>query len=349
MELAVQEAKKGENTAFPNPMVGAILVGKEQRLLAKGYHEKPGSLHAERNALLDIEVAPQGSILYVTLEPCCSWGRTPPCVDVILEKKIKHVVIGMLDPDVRMRGRSVSFLRERGVRVDVGILEEECRVLNARYLNIRRQNRPTIAIKAGASLDGKIVDAHGNSKWITSSQSRLHAHQLRSVYDGILIGSGTLLIDDPSLDCRIEGGRNPTPIILDTHGRCPSTAKVLTAGKRPILCIGAHAKDRIDLPVELLIGETLEEGGLQIRSLLSKLYERGMYTVLVEGGGSVIRSFILEGCVDILELYVGATFLGGGGSWGEGSDFLLSQAPRLRLRTMNALGNDVHLSYFWES
>jgi riboflavin-specific deaminase-like protein len=170
---------------------------------------------------------------------------------------------------------------------------------------------------------------------------------LRSVYDGILIGSGTLLADDPSLNCRIDGGRNPTPIILDTHGRCPSSAKVLGAGVRPILCVGADRKDSINLPVDLLIGEKNEGGCLKIRPLLEQLYERGMYTILVEGGGRVMRSFIREGCVDILELYLGSTFLGGGVPWGSGCDFLLSEAPSLQLRSMTSLENDVHLSYFW--
>ena len=348
MHQAIEEAKKGEKTAFPNPMVGAVLVGAEGQIICHGFHEKPGAYHAERIALNKIQKAPEGSVLYVTLEPCCSYGRTPPCVDIILEKDIHHVVVGMLDPDIRMQGRGVALLREQGVRVDVGVLEEECRRLNFRYLNIRAQNRPTIAIKVGCSVDGKIVDAHGSSQWITSSAARSHAHKLRSVYDGILVGSGTLLADNPALNCRWEGGRNPSPIILDTHARCPVDANVLTAGKKPILCIGSNTQQR-DLPVEYVVVPENEEGLLDIRNLLTQLYEKGMYTILVEGGSRVIQSLIQANCVDIVEVYVGSVFLGGGNSWGHGCDFLLEKAPRLRLRAMEAIDSDLHLSYFWET
>lgn len=348
MQYAIEEAKKGEKTAFPNPMVGAVLVCKEGWIICEGFHEKPGSYHAERIALDKIEKAPEGAILYVTLEPCCSYGRTPPCVDIIVEKNVRHVVVGMLDPDSRMQGKGVALLKEQGIQVDVGILEEECRLLNFRYLNIRSQHRPTIAVKVGTSLDGKIVDAHGSSQWITSAQSRAHAHQLRSLYDGILVGSGTLLADNPSLNCRLEGGRNPTPILWDTYARCPSQAKVLTAGKRPILCVGRNSVVNPDLPVDYLMVEENEDGRLDLRSVLAQLYDKGMYTVLVEGGSTVIRSLIQANCVDLLEVYVGSVFLGGGISWGHGCDFFLAKAPRLTLRAMEAIDSDIHLSYFWE-
>ena len=348
MSLAIKEAKKGEKTAFPNPMVGAVLVDSQQNILATGFHEKPGSWHAERMALFNIERAPEGATLYVTLEPCCSWGRTPPCTDIIHEKRVSRVVVGMLDPDIRMRGKSIELLRKNGIVVEVGVEEEACRSLNQRYLKIRSENRPTVAIKSACSVDGRIGDIHKQSQWITSKESRMHSHRLRSIYDGILIGSGTLIADNPSLNCRLEGGRNPTPIILDTYARCPGDAKVLTAGKTPILCVAKETKIREDLEVEYLIGE-YDGSVLNIRDVLQKLYQKGIYTVLVEGGSKVHMSLIKEQCVDILELYIGGVFLGGGSSWGAGANFRLEQAPKLKLRYMEVLGSDVYASYFWES
>ncbi len=349
MALAIEEARKGENTAFPNPMVGCVLVDSNDCLLAKGYHERPGGPHAERVVLDPITEIPAGAVLYVTLEPCCSWGRTPPCTDIISERNIRHVVIGMLDPDPRMRGASVSVLEGRGVKVDVGVLEEECRQLNHRYLSIREKNRPTIALKAAMTIDGRIVGFYGDSQWITSPKSRQHAHQLRSIYDGILVGSKTLLMDNPKLNCRIDGGRNPRPILLDTGARCPHDAKVLSAGKKPIHCVGPHAPLREELAVERMVCSLTKDGYIDIIPMLEKLYEKGMYTVLVEGGSAIIRSFIQAECVDVLELYMGAKFLGGGQSFGEGCNFTLSEAPQLNLRAVEALGSDVHLSYYWEA
>jgi len=347
MSLAIEEAKKGEATAFPNPMVGCVLVDSKNRLISKGYHERPGGPHAERMTLTDVDVVSDGAVLYVTLEPCCSWGRTPPCTDIIFEKNIRHVVIGMLDPDPRMRGASVAVLEERGIKVQVGVLEEECRQLNRRYLSIREQNRPTIALKAAITVDGKIVGYHGDSKWITSSKTRMHAHQLRSIYDGILVGSQTVLHDDPKLNCRIEGGRNPTPILLDTNAKCPQEAQVLHVGKRPLHCVGPHAPLRDELPVDRIVCSLAADGRIDIPPLLELLYEKGMYTVLVEGGAAIIQSFIRSGCVDVLELYVGAKFLGGGRSFGEGCNFTLPEAPHLILRSVSSLDSDVHLSYYW--
>ena len=186
------------------------------------------------------------------------------------------------------------------------------------------------------------------AKWITSAKSRQRAHHLRSIYDGILVGSQTILTDNPRLNCRIAGGRNPRPILLDTGARCPHDAHVLSAGKRPIHCVGPHAPSREELPVDRIVCSLTDNAYIDILPMLKTLYLEGMYTVLVEGGAAIIQSFIQAECVDVLELYVGAKFLGGGRSFGEGCNFLLSEAPHLTLRSLEALGSDVHLSYYWE-
>ena len=255
----------------------------------------------------------------------------------------------MLDPDPRMAGASIKLLRSQGVEVVVGVCGEECKNLNQRYLFIREQHRPALAIKAACSLDGRIVSAHGESKWITNQAMRTHAHQLRSIYDGILVGSKTLLIDDPSLNCRIPNGRNPVPILLDSHARCPVEAKVLRAGKRPILCCLPDAPARPELPVDRLEIPKDTQGRLDITILLQELYKKGIYSILIEGGNKVLASFIELEKVDALELFMGNVFLGGGTSWGRGAEQILRTAPRLQLRSMERVNNDVHLSYFWKA
>ncbi|MEC7987828.1 MAG: bifunctional diaminohydroxyphosphoribosylaminopyrimidine deaminase/5-amino-6-(5-phosphoribosylamino)uracil reductase RibD, partial [Myxococcota bacterium] len=334
-------------SAFPNPMVGAVLISAQQEVIASGWHAAPGLAHAEREALLKIDTAPENSTLYVTLEPCCTFGRTPPCTSIILEKKIRRVVVGMLDPDVRMSGKGVDVLRAAGVEVCVGVLESECRLLNRRYLDIRKQKRPTVALKSAFSLDGRTASSFGESKWITGERTRLQSHGLRSIYDGILIGSGTLLADDPSLNCRMEGGRDPIPIVLDTNLRCPTSAKVLHAGRKPILCCGQQAPKRTEME-SFRMDCSLSNGRIDLATLLPRLYQKGIYTLLVEGGATVAKAFLEQGFVDILELYVGSQIIGSGKNWCDLIPRHLSDAIRFRLRGVNQLDSDVHLSYLRE-
>jgi diaminohydroxyphosphoribosylaminopyrimidine deaminase / 5-amino-6-(5-phosphoribosylamino)uracil reductase len=339
LELALQ----AEGRTSPNPMVGSVVLDSSGQLVAEGHHRAPGEFHAERDALATLDGPVPGGTLYVNLEPCCAWGRTPPCTDIILEKGISKVVVGMVDPDPRMQGQGLRLLRAEGVDVLVGVLGAECRELNAAYLMARCSNRPLVTLKAAMTLDGKISSAHGESKWITGEEARLCGHRLRDRHDGILVGVGTVLADDPSLNTRLPGGRDPLPVILDRKIRCPPEAKVLKAGRRPLIaCCGDPSASDVDASFIVL---PEDDAGVCIEPLLAALVERGVYSLLVEGGGRVHRSFLQSGFVDRLELFVAPKILGGGPSWCAEAAWHLSDAPEFELVGHRSLGADLLLRY----
>ena len=231
MRMALELAKQGEGWVSPNPMVGCVVV-KNGKVIARGYHEKYGGFHAERNALLHCEEETEGAELYVTLEPCCHQGKTPPCTDIIIEKKIGKVFVGSLDINPKVAGKGVNILREHGIQVEVGILEEECRKLNEAFFYYMEQKLPFVAMKYAMTLDGKIACETGDSKWVTGEEARNYVQRLRSRYRGIMAGIGTVLADDPLLNCRMEGGRNPVRILCDARLRIPLDSRIVqTAGE----------------------------------------------------------------------------------------------------------------------
>ena len=226
MRRALELARMGEGRTNPNPMVGCVIV-KDGRIIGEGYHEKYGEYHAERNALLRCGEDPAGADLYVTLEPCCHYGKTPPCTEIIIEKKIGRVFIGNVDPNPKVAGGGVKILQEQGIEVETGILEEECRKLNEVFFHYISTGRPFIAAKYAMSADGKIACASGDSKWITCETARKQVHMLRKRYSGILVGIGTVLADDPMLNCREEAGVDPVRIICDFSLRIPMDSRIV--------------------------------------------------------------------------------------------------------------------------
>lgn len=231
MKRALELARRGEGRVSPNPMVGCVAV-KDGRIIAEGYHEQYGGYHAERNALLHCTENPEGAELYVNLEPCCHHGKTPPCTDIILEKKIGKVYVGCLDSNPKVAGKGIAILREHGVQVETGILEEECRKLNEIFFHNMETGLPFVAMKYAMTLDGKIACESGDSRWVTGEEARNHVHKLRNRYRGIMAGIGTVRLDDPLLNCRMEGGRNPVRIICDTRLRIPLGSRIVqTAGE----------------------------------------------------------------------------------------------------------------------
>ena len=214
----------------PNPMVGCVVV-KEGRVIATGYHEAYGGYHAERNALLHCTEDPTGAELYVNLEPCCHYGKTPPCTEIILEKKIKKVYVGCLDSNPKVAGKGIEILREHGVSVETGILEQECRALNEVFFHYMEQKMPFVAMKYAMTLDGKIACETGDSKWVTEAETRGYVQRLRNRYRGIMAGIGTVLADDPMLNCRLKGGRNPVRIICDARLRIPWDSQIVATAK----------------------------------------------------------------------------------------------------------------------
>ncbi len=231
MRMVLALARQGEGQVSPNPMVGCVVV-KDGRVIAQGYHEKYGGFHAERNALLQCRENTEGAELYVNLEPCCHQGKTPPCTDIILEKKIRKVYVGCLDSNPKVAGKGVRILREHGVEVEVGILGEECRTLNEVFFHYMEENLPFVAMKYAMTLDGKIACESGDSRWVSGAESRDYVQCLRNRYRGIMAGIGTVQMDDPLLSCRMEGGRNPVRILCDARLRIPLDSQIVrTAGE----------------------------------------------------------------------------------------------------------------------
>lgn len=219
-------AKKGEGWVNPNPMVGAVIV-KNRKVIARGYHHRAGQPHAEIEALRAAKTSVKGATLYVNLEPCCHFGKTPPCIDAIIKSGIKRVVFSTLDPNPKVSGKSAKILRKTGIKISKGLLTAEARRLNEALFIFYEKHRPFVALKFAASLDGKIAARTGDAKWITNEQARHSTRSLRGKYQGVLVGAGTVLADDPHLGTRIAGKRNPLRIVLDTTLKIPLTSQVL--------------------------------------------------------------------------------------------------------------------------
>ncbi len=237
MRLAIELAAKGEGHTDPNPLVGAVIV-KDGRIIGEGYHEVYGSLHAERNALKACSEDPRGADMYVTLEPCCHYGKQPPCTLAVIEAGIKHVYVGSSDPNPKVAGKGTAQLREAGIEVTEGFMKAECDALNPIFFHYISTNSPYIALKYAMTADGRIATDNGKSQWITGAKAREHVHKLRNRYKGILVGIGTVLADDPMLTCRTDGGRNPVRIVLDTNLRIPLDSRLVqSAGDIPLIVV----------------------------------------------------------------------------------------------------------------
>jgi diaminohydroxyphosphoribosylaminopyrimidine deaminase / 5-amino-6-(5-phosphoribosylamino)uracil reductase len=339
MSRALELAARARGRTAPNPMVGAVIV-RNGEVLAEGWHEAPGQAHGEVDALSKLGGRAPGATIYVTLEPCCHHGRTPPCTDAILASGAARVVAAMQDPDPRVAGKGIAILREAGIEVDVGVLETESRRLNRGYLLARTEGRPAITLKSGITLDGRIASAYGESKWITSPEGRLVAHRARDVHDAILAGRRTVALDDPQLTTRFPGGRDALPVILDSHLQLGADRRVFHGSRRAV--VYACAGER-DLPADV-VKVPPGPGGVDLRAVLSDLVDRGVHSVLVEGGGLVIRSFLDAGLVDRIHLFVSPKVLAGGPGWVGGEGFHLEDAPTFVVTDVDKIGPDVFLA-----
>jgi len=298
MRQALKLARRGLGKTSPNPMVGAVIV-KEGRIIGQGYHRCFGGDHAEVDALKNAKEDVGGATMYVTLEPCRHWGKTPPCTDAIIKNRIGKVVIGMLDPFPEMRGKSVEMLNQHGIETTVGVLEKECRALNEAYLKYVTAGVPFVTVKFAQTLDGRISTPQGGSPWISSPESLKLAHKLRATHDAILVGVGTVLADNPQLTVRLVKGKNPTRIILDSKLRVPLDAKVLTEQEKArTLMAATPAADKSKLAalqrmgIEVLIVPPDADGRVDLKQLMKTLALRQISSLLVEGGAETITSFL---------------------------------------------------------
>lgn len=350
MRLALAEAEKGRGAVEPNPMVGAVVV-REGRAVGMGHHERFGGPHAEVFALAGAGEAARGSTLYVTLEPCCHHGKTPPCTDAILAAGVARVVAAVKDPFPRVAGGGLAALEAAGVRVDVGCEADAVRELNAPYWKRLTTGRPHVIAKWAMTLDGKTAAASGDSRWISSDESRRRVHELRGRMDAIIVGIGTAEADDPQLTVRPPGPRLPVRVVLDSSARlAPESVLVRTAAEVPVLVAvtGQAPLDRRDrlashgCEVLVLPGW----GPVPIAILLDVLGRRSMTNVLVEGGGRVLGSFLDEGHVDAVEVFVAPILEGGDHARtavrGAGRA-LMKEAERLEGVTIDRVADDVHI------
>ena len=314
MRKALDLAKKGEGKVNPNPLVGAILV-KDGKIIGQGFHEKFGGNHAEVNAINSCKEEISRSVLYVTLEPCCHYGKTPPCADLIIKNNIKKVVIGTLDPNPLVCGKGVKKLKEAGVEVKVGVLEEECKNLNEIFNYYILNKKPFVILKGGMTLDGKIATKIGESKWITNEKARYDGHKLRNKVSGIMVGIETILKDNPFLNCRIRDGVNPIKIILDSSLRIPINSNVINNAEKIIVATTKKAnKEKIkeleSLGVEVLLINSYENR-VDLKELIEKLGEMNIDSILIEGGSTLNYSALNSNIVNKIKLYIAPIILGG--------------------------------------
>ena len=353
MQRAIELAKKGAGFVNPNPMVGCVIV-KDDKIIGEGYHEFYGGFHAERNALLKMNDA-KGATLYVTLEPCCHHGKTPPCTDIIIEKEIKKVVVGLLDPNPLVAGKGISILQNAGIEVVKGVLEDEIKELNKVFLKYIKTKRPYVILKTAMTLDGKIASHTGDSKWITNEKSRRMVHELRSEMMGIVAGIGTVKADDPMLNCRLERQQihQPIRIIVDTKASIPLESQIVKTAKdyRTILAISSDAACQVSSIVDKLKSFNVEilcceekDGHVDINDLMTKLGELGIDSLLLEGGSTINAAFLEADCVDEVYAFIAPKIIGGQNSkspiGGNGIDFM-KDAIMLKDIKIEQFDNDI--------
>jgi diaminohydroxyphosphoribosylaminopyrimidine deaminase/5-amino-6-(5-phosphoribosylamino)uracil reductase len=316
MQRALDLAERGRGYVEPNPLVGAVVV-RDNRLVGEGWHQRYGQAHAEVNALAAAGEAARGATLYVTLEPCCHHGKTPPCTDAVLRAGVKRVVAAMQDPFPQVAGKGIALLRAAGVVVDLGVGEAESRRLNAPYLKLVATGRPYVHAKWAMSLDGKIATRTGDSKWISNEASRRRVHALRGRMDAILIGRGTAEADDPLLTARPPGPRTPVRIVLSSHGGLsPTSQLVKTVAEAPLIVVtteplaGQRVKELEALGCEVLCLPAKDRPSM-ILSLLDELGRRRWTNLLVEGGSAVLGSFRDAEAIDEVHVFLAPCLVGG--------------------------------------
>ncbi len=316
MKKALELAKCGKGRVNPNPMVGAVIV-KNNKIIGQGYHMKYGENHAEINALLSLNENPKGATMYVTLEPCSHFGKTPPCVDKIIESKISKVVIASTDPNPLVKGRGVEKLRQAGIKVVTGVLDKENRKLNEVFMKYIIKKEPFVVMKVAMSLDGKIATKTGDSKWISCEESRKNVHKLRDEVMGILVGVNTVIKDDPMLTCRLENGKNPIRILVDTHLKTLISSKVVTTvDVARTIIVTTQQANKCDINkfrdkgVEIVIAN-VRDNKVDLKDMLSKLGKLNIDSILLEGGATLNYSFIKDNLVDKIQVYVAMKLIGG--------------------------------------
>ena len=346
MIYALSLAEKGLLWTSPNPMVGAVIVSNG-KIIAEGYHEKYGEAHAEINAFKNLDKLPDDAAMYVTLEPCSIQGKTPPCTDAILEIGIKRIYAAMKDPNPKVSGSGIDILREAGIEISVGLMEEKAKKLNERYIKYITEGVPWVTLKAAQTLDGRIADLNGNSKWITSEASRKEVHRVRASHDAVLVGAGTVIKDNPGLDVRHVNGKQPVKVIIDEDLNSDIDSKVYNNNEGKTILFTAVDKDNdkvaifSDRGIEVVSFDKSE--GLDIDWLLLKLASFGISSVLVEGGSQIFSSFLISRKVDRYIIFINSSFMGSGIETFSSEGFPIEERLKLSDLSVEVLGEDIML------
>ncbi len=315
MKMAMNLALKAKGLTSPNPMVGALVV-KNGRVIGRGFHEKAGLAHAEVAALDEAGKDSRGAILYVTLEPCTHFGRTPPCVDRIIQSKVKEVIIGMVDPNPLNNGNGIQILKNHKIKVEVGLLEEKLKSINAPFVKYITKRMPHITVKVAQSLDGKIATRTGESKWITSEKSRDFSHRIRQNYDAVMVGVNTVRRDNPKLDAWFSR-KQPVKIVIDSQLSTPQDANIFANNSKVIIVTvptkpGQETENRNILAQKAKIMEVKAKfGQINLKDMFKNLARLEITSILVEGGGSLIGSLFDEGLVDKVLFFISPKIIGG--------------------------------------
>lgn len=344
MLLALSLAERGRGETSPNPMVGAVIV-RDGVIVGRGYHARAGGDHAEVAALREAGSRAEGATLYVTMEPCCHYGKTPPCSDAVIRSGIRRVVAAMTDPNPSVCGGGFENLRRSGIEIEAGLFEERARLLNEAYLKHITTGIPFVTLKLAMTLDGKIAARDGSSKWITGPESRKHVHLLRSWSDAVMVGSGTVLADNPRLTARDAGGRDPLRVILDPHLRIPPDAHVFDDTHVVVVAaLQATSEKTVEMKrrgIEILRMEAGEKG-IALPGLLAELGTRNITSVLCEGGGALASSLLRERLADKVSFFLAPKILGAGmDAFSDIGVPSIDRAILLRDRLIEPFGDDV--------
>ena len=316
MRLAMQLAGNAIGRTSPNPLVGAVIV-KDNRVVGCGWHRKAGTPHAEVHALNQAGELAQGADVYVTLEPCAHYGKTPPCAKALVEAKVKNVYGGLLDVNPKVAGKGFKILEDAGIHVEYGFLQDELRKQNEVFFKWIEHKKPFVVLKAAMTLDGKIATATGQSKWITNETSRAYGYKLRDIYDGIMVGINTVIEDNPMLTARVDGGKNPIRIVVDSSLKIDINANVVQdkSAKTIVATTDKADKDKIlklqAQNVDVIVVDKDENDKVDIEKLLNILGQQNICSILVEGGATLSGSFVAKKLVDKVYFFIAPKFIGG--------------------------------------
>jgi diaminohydroxyphosphoribosylaminopyrimidine deaminase/5-amino-6-(5-phosphoribosylamino)uracil reductase len=351
MQAALALASRGLGTVWPNPAVGCVIVN-EGRVVGRGWTQPGGRPHGETEALRRAGEGARGATAYVSLEPCCHWGRTPPCVDALIAAGVRRIVVALEDPDPRVAGEGLRRLRAAGLEVETGLCASEAAEVNAGFFSRLRRGRPLVTLKLATSLDGRIATASGESQWITGPPARDHAHALRAAHDAIMVGTGTALADDPQLTCRLPGldHRSPVRVVIDRHLRVPPTMQLMASAREvPTWVLTLPVADRLRRQALVDSGVTVidvggdDDGNIDLAAALAALGERGITRLLVEGGGRLAAALVRARLVDRLA-WVHAPLLIGNDGIPAIADLgleALAEAPCFERLSTETVGDDV--------